>query len=228
MITVRQLIDRAAELTGVTVAQIYGPSHKRYICAVRCAVYVVAHENGVALNQIGRRVARHHTSVMNAVRNQQVYEQHYPQTTRLIEALRTGKDIECRFVALPTPPKPKPKQKFYTPERMEQIDAMVQEGVNMMDIADRIGKTYSSVKDARNLWLKKHPDRKQKREWPDGRLEKVLRLRQTGMLWKDIGKVMGIASETLRHGVIRAAPQSRPQSIPRSGSDRPDRRCHPT
>lgn len=211
-ISVDSLLRRASDLSGIPVHILYGPSHKRDVCAVRAAVYQVAHmTHSIPLAQIGRRVGRHHTTIMNALDQDRLYRSCYPQYDVLVDALRNGNDSVCWFRAPPKPKAIKPKRpiRFYTEEEFLQVDRMVHSGMMLVDIADRLGRTYDSLKSARRDWLKKNPHRKvvrvrrvvdRKRVCrirSDAEIANAVRLRRMGFMWREVKEMTGIPPATV-------------------------------
>lgn len=207
--SVKTLLSRAADLSGVPIHMLYGPSHKRVVCAVRAAVYHVAHvDHGIPMAQIARRVDRHHTTVMNALANENLYRLSHPEYDTLVEALRTGVDAECRFIKppRPSPPAAKPKiGRFYTPERMEEVDRLIHGGMTMLDIAEMWGRSCYALESARRNWLRLNPHRRMplgSRPWPVDKLKRADQMRRDGMMWKNIAHEFGLTPSTVCYAVL--------------------------
>ena len=67
---VRKIAGEVSAATGVAVAAIYGPERTARSCRARDLVCYIAYRQGFSFPEIGRALARHHTTIMNAVQNE--------------------------------------------------------------------------------------------------------------------------------------------------------------
>lgn len=67
-VTARDIIERAADLTGIPASDITGPRRHAAICRVRWAVMAALRDKGLSLPQVGARLGRRdHTTIMHGL-----------------------------------------------------------------------------------------------------------------------------------------------------------------
>ena len=78
--TVRNIVRDVARSSGLSVADIYGPSRRAPLVKARHAAMYIAHKKGGhSLSKVGRIFGnRDHTTVMNAVRKVEAAPHEYP------------------------------------------------------------------------------------------------------------------------------------------------------
>lgn len=212
MITVDTMIRRAAELTNVTVAQLYGPSHRRHICAVRSAVYIVMRERGLSFCQIARRMERDHSTIVNAVNRRLVYASLYGSLEPLVQALRSGGTGYYHFEPRPLHEE-HDSELFWTEEVMQEVDRRMSAGETRADIAESMDRTHDALASARAKWLKQNPNRRiiNRPRWPKETLSRAVSLRQSGWLIKDIAREINVPRATVADHLKRVGAQSLPR-----------------
>jgi len=67
------ILDRASIATGYTKADIIGTSKPRPLCMVRWAIMDALRAKGLSLPSIGRILHRHHTTVLEGLRQADAY-----------------------------------------------------------------------------------------------------------------------------------------------------------
>lgn len=82
-----RVIEVAAQMTGVRVAEIVGPRRDRETAHLRFAVMLALHRRGVSLSAMGRRFDRDHTSVMHAVARAREIAAGNPAYAEFVDAL---------------------------------------------------------------------------------------------------------------------------------------------
>jgi len=184
MITVRELIDRAAVATDMTAANILGPSREVAICIVRCAIYRIAYDNGVSLSQIGRRAGRHHSSVMNALSQENVYRKINPQYDSLVKTLRDNDGQNYVFKRATAP-----VRVFWTDEEMVAIDLQMRAGAKIREIAEKMDRSDGGLRKARQKWRKR--TNQTARFWTEERMQQVDSLLRKGYYLADIAETWG-------------------------------------
>jgi chromosomal replication initiation ATPase DnaA len=65
------ILERASRVTGYSVADITGPRRDRPLAYTRFAIMDCLRAQGLSLPQIGRVVHRHHTTVLDGLRQAQ-------------------------------------------------------------------------------------------------------------------------------------------------------------
>lgn len=79
-------VRRAAEIIGCDEADILGPRRDRLMTEVRFAIMAAMHRKGMTLPAIGRRLHRHHTTVLNGLRRAE-YLRRDAAFVQMVEAL---------------------------------------------------------------------------------------------------------------------------------------------
>jgi len=144
----RELMVHASRCTGVTTAALYGPSQQLHLCAIRCAVYVVARDTlGMSYPAIGQRAGRDHSTVINGYRRRERYATRFPDLEPLVQALGSGAIVQCSF------PKrvvnPGTGWKHWTQAEMDEVERLMSHGVKLADMAEIIGRGYEGIRYAR-------------------------------------------------------------------------------
>lgn len=85
---VSDIIDAAAELTGVSYGEMIGTCRARHIGNVRAVVSIVARERGHAYPHIGRVMRKDHSSIVHYVKNFDTFVRRSPHILDLLADLR--------------------------------------------------------------------------------------------------------------------------------------------
>lgn len=148
--TVKELIAHASQCTGITTAAIYGPSQQAHLSAVRCALYIVARDDlKMSWPAIGRRFARHHTTVIPGYRAYETHLKRFPDMPVLVDALRTGQVVACRFPASDEAVKARKPRRFWTQEEVEYVEGLMELGLTRARIGELIGRCPDSIRRVR-------------------------------------------------------------------------------
>jgi chromosomal replication initiation ATPase DnaA len=86
---IHRLVERAAEITGISREELVGKSRLWDVAYTRFAIVQVAHESGRSLSQIARALGyRDHTSALHACRRAPGLESSDADFAELVRALR--------------------------------------------------------------------------------------------------------------------------------------------
>lgn len=83
----RTLLERAAQMFGVRVADIFAPTHKDDIIHARFAVCLVLARSGVSPQAIGDLLCRQRLAVTNAIARAYLLAVHNPEFRHKVENL---------------------------------------------------------------------------------------------------------------------------------------------
>lgn len=110
---VSDIIDAAAELTGVSYGEMIGTCRARHISNVRAAVVMIAREYGFSYPHIGGVMRKDHSSMVHYVKNFPMFVARSPTLLVLVDDLRdvvengriTRRNAICRQpIAFAPPP----------------------------------------------------------------------------------------------------------------------------
>lgn len=68
-VSIRDMARSAAAIHAIPLADILGKSRRAALCRIRYAIWATAHDRGFTLTQIGTVFDRHHSSILNGIRN---------------------------------------------------------------------------------------------------------------------------------------------------------------
>lgn len=69
--SIREMVVIASTVNLKSYNELLGPSRRAELCRLRERIYYEAARYGFSLSQIGRVFNRHHTSILNGLRNEQ-------------------------------------------------------------------------------------------------------------------------------------------------------------
>ena len=124
-----RVLARAAAVTGVSAAEIVGPSRRRRICQVRWAVAIALRETGLSYPRIARRLGgRDHSTIIHATREGRALMAANPAFRVLVEDLghaARGEISPLRWVPPAVAAKPRERriEAFDVDEREEVASA---------------------------------------------------------------------------------------------------------
>lgn len=88
-VSTKDIIRLAANVAGITVAEMMGPGRSTKFVQARFAVYLVSQERGLSTPEIGRRVGgRDHSSVLHGIARAKDMEKRDPEFARIMARLR--------------------------------------------------------------------------------------------------------------------------------------------
>ncbi len=87
--TIHRLVERAAQLTGLEISDLYSPCRQRHLSWVRFMVMLVANECGRSTTTIARGLGGlDHTSVMHGIKRAPSIADENPEYAELLKLLR--------------------------------------------------------------------------------------------------------------------------------------------